>query len=38
VAQDENRRLARDPCRLAVDVLVGDQVADDEHAATGESR
>ena len=37
VLQDEDRRLARDAGDLAVDELVGDEVADDEHAAAREA-
>ncbi len=35
VLQDEDRSLARDARHLAVDELVRDQVADDEHAPRG---
>ena len=33
VLQDQHRRFARDARDLAVDELVGDDVADDQHAA-----
>ena len=37
VLQDEHRRLARDARDFAVDELVGDQIADDQHAAAREA-
>ena len=37
VLEDEDRRLARHAGHLAVDELVGDQIADDEHAAAREA-
>ena len=37
VLQDEHRRLARHAGDLAVDELVGDEVADDEHAPAREA-
>ena len=37
VLEDEHRRLARDAGDLAVDELVGDQIADDEHAPAREA-
>ena len=37
VLEDEHRRLARDAGDFAVDELVGDQIADDEHAAAAEA-
>ena len=37
VLEDQHRRLARDARDLAVDELVGDEVADDEHAAAREA-
>ena len=37
VLQDQHRRLARDPGHLAVDELVGDQIADDQDAAAGKA-
>ena len=36
VLEDQHRRLARDAGDLAVDELVGDEVADDQHAAAAE--
>ena len=36
-AQDQNGRLARDPRRLAEEVLVEDQIADDDDAPSGEA-
>ena len=36
VLEDEHRRFARHPRHLAVDELVGDEIADDEHAAAAE--
>ena len=36
-AQDEDRRLARDARGLAVEVLVGDEVADDHDAPAGKA-
>ena len=33
VLKNENRSLARDASNLAVDELIGDEVADHEHAA-----
>ena len=36
-SQDEHRRLTRDPDRLAEEILVEDQIADDDHAPTGEA-
>ena len=37
VLEDQHRRLARHARDLAVDELVGDEVADDEHAAAREA-
>src|SRR5205807_3521769 len=37
VFQDQHRRFARHARDLAVNELVGNQVADDEHAAAGEA-
>src|SRR5688572_18520169 len=37
VLEDEHRRLARTPREPAVDELVGDEIADDEHAGAPET-